>query len=116
MSIRPARRENRVILPLTIRPGGWISRRIEALVTDLPQPDSPTSARILPRLMWNVTPSTACNAPCSVKKCTPRSSTVSSTSPSVVAVSRVGSGAAFKEAGGVRDKTSGGTNGATGQR
>ena len=50
-------------------------------VTDLPEPDSPTTARISPGASSNDTPSTACTTPSSVAKDTFRSSTVRSGSP-----------------------------------
>ena len=47
-------------------------------VTDLPQPDSPTTASTSPGLTSNETPSTAWTIPSSVRKLTRRSSTSSS--------------------------------------
>src|SRR5690349_17913049 len=43
-------------------------------VTDLPQPDSPTTQRVLPRGMLKLTPSTALTTPACVKKCACKSS------------------------------------------
>ncbi len=45
-------------------------------VTDLPQPDSPTTARISPARRSNDTPSTACTTPSSVANDTARSRTL----------------------------------------
>ncbi|GAV33936.1 hypothetical protein ROTAS13_01595 [Roseomonas sp. TAS13] len=42
---------------------GSISRITSRAVVDLPQPDSPTSARVSPRFRRNPTPSTARTAP-----------------------------------------------------
>ena len=65
--------------PLAIFPGGVaISRMIESAVTDLPQPDSPTSAKISERPMLKDTPSTAFNRPLDVWNCV-QSSLTSST-------------------------------------
>ena len=55
------------IAPPRIRPGGLgTSRRIEAAVTLLPQPDSPTSPSVRPASIVNDTPSTARTSPASV--------------------------------------------------
>ncbi len=62
--------------PPTIRPGGVGTRRIiDSAVMLLPQPDSPTIARISPRLSANEMPSTALTRPWRVKKTVRRSST-----------------------------------------
>jgi hypothetical protein len=51
-------------LPPSIRPGGdWIRRRIERLVTDLPEPDSPTRPRVSPLWSSKETLSTALTVP-----------------------------------------------------
>jgi hypothetical protein len=55
-----------MISPEAISPGGIISRIIERLVTDFPLPDSPTSARVLPRSMTKLTSSTALTVPARV--------------------------------------------------
>jgi hypothetical protein len=56
------------IEPPTMRPGGQaISRRIDIAVTLLPQPDSPTTARVSPASTWIDTPSTARVMPSRVK-------------------------------------------------
>ena len=55
--------------PLTICPcGACTSCMSDRLVTDLPQPDSPTTPTVAPLGMENVTPSTALATPASVKK------------------------------------------------
>ena len=56
---RPSKR----ISPLTILPGWPSSRSTEKEVTLLPQPDSPTSPTISPRLTRKLTPSTALTTP-----------------------------------------------------
>src|SRR5260370_641219 len=77
---RPARR----IAPDTMRPGGEGTRRsTDSAVTLLPQPDSPTIARVSPGMTWNETPSTARTTPSRVKNQVLRS-----------AISRSGLGAA----------------------
>ena len=45
------------------------------LVTDLPEPDSPTMPRVWPRSTWKESPSTDFTTPSSVVKCTCRSRT-----------------------------------------
>ncbi len=45
------------------------------LVTDLPDPDSPTMPSVWPRSTWNDSPSTDFTTPSSVVKCTSRSRT-----------------------------------------
>ena len=53
-------RPSNITSPLTMRPGGvGMSRMIDRLVTDLPDPDSPTMPRVSPRSRSNDTPSTA---------------------------------------------------------
>ncbi|CPJ37507.1 Protein of uncharacterised function (DUF1602) [Bordetella pertussis] len=54
------------ISPSTTSPGGSISPSSENPVTDLPEPDSPTSPTISPRRTTRSTPSTAGQAPASV--------------------------------------------------
>ena len=52
-----------------MRPGGvGISRMMLSAVTLLPHPDSPTTPRVSPLLMWRSMPSTARTTPSSVKK------------------------------------------------
>src|SRR6202521_2982050 len=53
-----------------MRPGGFgISPMIDKLVTDLPEPDSPTTASVSPVFRANETSSTDLTTPASVKKC-----------------------------------------------
>ena len=67
--------------PPAIRPGGeGMSPMMERLVTDLPEPDSPTTARVSPRRTVSETPSTDLTNPPSVWKCVRRSSTDSTRS------------------------------------
>ena len=47
----------------------------EFIANDLPEPDSPTSASVSPRLILNDTLRTACSAPCCCRKSTDRSVT-----------------------------------------
>ena len=69
--------------PETSRPGGeGTSRRTDIAVTDLPQPDSPTSPSVSPGASESETPSTARNSPNEVSKETRRSSIRSAASPS----------------------------------
>ena len=50
--------------PPVMRPGGMGMRPMMlCTVTDLPQPDSPTMARVLPRSKEKETPRTACTVP-----------------------------------------------------
>ena len=56
---------------------GGSSRMIESADTDLPEPDSPTMARISPRPTSKLMPSTARTMPREVAKWTCKSSTVS---------------------------------------
>ena len=51
---------------------------MELAVTDLPQPDSPTTASVSPSSTWKETPSTARFTPSGVRKCVCRFSTSSS--------------------------------------
>ncbi len=86
--------------PPTILPGGLGTRRMtESAVTLLPQPDSPTMARVSPRRTLNETSSTALNSPELVKKtvCRPFTSrTVASLGASLI--SRAASGQGCREA------------------
>ena len=53
--------------PETMRPGGsGMSRISDSAVMLLPQPDSPTIARVSPEATWKSTPSTALTMPCRV--------------------------------------------------
>jgi hypothetical protein len=62
------------MLPLAMRPGGdATSRMIDSAVTDLPQPDSPTTPSVVPRGTANETPSTARTVPRSVRNSVTRS-------------------------------------------
>ena len=55
---------SRKTLPPTMWPGGEGTRRMmDRLVTDLPQPDSPTIPKVSPRRSWKLTPSTAFATP-----------------------------------------------------
>jgi hypothetical protein len=63
------------ISPVTL---AWVplcSPRIAWLVTDLPDPDSPTMPRVVPRSNVKLSPSTAWTSPSSVGNCTRRSRT-----------------------------------------
>src|SRR6202011_3043960 len=61
-----------------MRPGGGgIRRNIDSAVTLLPQPLSPTIARVSPGMTWNETPSTARTTPSRVKNQVFRSATSS---------------------------------------
>src|SRR5262245_51995988 len=65
--------------PPTMRPAGsGTSRTRDRHVTDLPEPDSPTSARVSPAPTAKLTPSTALMTPRRVKKDVRRSSTTRS--------------------------------------
>src|SRR5262245_29752636 len=65
--------------PPTMRPAGSGTRRTsDRHVTDLPEPDSPTSASVCPASSVKLTPSTALVTPRRVKKWVVRSSTSSS--------------------------------------
>ena len=55
-----------------------MSRRIESAPTDLPQPDSPTTATVSPSPTSYEMPSTAFTTPADVSKCVRSSSTSSS--------------------------------------
>ncbi len=67
-------------LPAAICPPAWsVSRRIAPAVTDLPEPDSPTIASVLPGCTSKLRSSTARKSPCSVAKSTDRPRTDSST-------------------------------------
>ncbi len=57
------------ISPATISPGWPIRPMTDSDVTDLPQPDSPTSPRTSPRSIWSDTSSTALTTPSRVSKC-----------------------------------------------
>ena len=51
-------------VPETMRPGGsGMSRISDSAVMLLPQPDSPTIARVSPEATWKSTPSTALTMP-----------------------------------------------------
>ena len=58
-----------------LRPVPLCSPRIAWLVTDLPEPDSPTMPSVLPRSSVKLSPSTARTRPSSVGNCTRRSRT-----------------------------------------
>ena len=57
------------MVPPTIFPGGFGTRRmIDSAVMDLPQPDSPTTAKVSPRRSEKETSSTAFTIPERVKR------------------------------------------------
>src|SRR5258706_5270721 len=63
-----------VIEPAAMRPGGDATRRmIDSAVTDLPEPDSPTTPSVPRSGISNDTPSTARTVPCSVRNSVTRS-------------------------------------------
>src|SRR3954453_7922454 len=82
-SLSPRRsRPARWIAPDTILPGGaGTRRRIDSAVALLPQPDSPTIAKVSPGMTWNETPSTARTMPSRVKNQVFSSATSSSGRP-----------------------------------
>ncbi len=86
--------------PPTILPGGSGTRRItESAVTLLPQPDSPTMAKVSPRRTLNETSSTALNSPDAVKKTVCRPFTSRTVSPiDASLISRAASGRGCREA------------------
>ena len=59
-------RPSKMTSPASIRPGVPMSRRIESDVTDLPQPDSPTSPTTSSRATVKSTPVTARTTPARV--------------------------------------------------
>jgi hypothetical protein len=61
------------IFPRVMLAEGGRIRRIACAVTDLPDPDSPTSARVRPRCTSRDRPCKASNGPVSVRKATARS-------------------------------------------
>ncbi len=61
------------IEPSTVVASGLCRPRMVRLVTDLPDPDSPTMPSVLPRARSKERPSTALTVPSSVEKCTFRS-------------------------------------------
>jgi hypothetical protein len=63
--------------PAAIRAASGSSRSTDSAAIDLPQPDSPTSARHSPRASSRSTPSTAHSAPCGVSMRVRRPSSVS---------------------------------------
>ena len=67
----------RSMRPCCTRPLSGNSRRIDSAVIDLPQPDSPTSAKVSPRVSVSDSASTACTSPLSVSRTVSRASTVS---------------------------------------
>ena len=85
-------RPSNMIRPPATRPAGFASRRMTARAdTDLPQPDSPTSAMVSPGRTDQLTPSTALTTPRPVENSTRRSSTEMSGSAMAAAVADVGS-------------------------
>ena len=68
---------SKVMLPLATWPGFCSRPMTESDVTDLPEPDSPTTARISPQSMEKVTPSTARTMPFLVGNSVTRSLTSS---------------------------------------
>src|SRR5688572_21290727 len=79
----PAGSRNR-IRPRTMRPAFGSRRRIDWAITDLPDPDSPTSASTRPRRSVKSTPRTASMWPPATAKDTCRSCTRSSSAPAAV--------------------------------
>ena len=76
---------SKTILPETIFPGGMgINLIKESMVTDFPQPDSPTIPRVSPFLRSKEIPSTALTVPQRVVKCVRKSSTDNITSVSIL--------------------------------
>ena len=73
-----------MIFPLTGADDLRCRPRMAELDTDLPEPDSPTMPRVLPRSRVNVRPSTALTTPSAVGKWTLRSLTESIRFPSVI--------------------------------
>ena len=68
VSVSRSRPLNR-IAPVSLPGGSGIRRRIDMAVTDLPQPLSPTMARVSPASTWKDTPSTARLMPSGLWKC-----------------------------------------------
>ena len=59
----------KLISPFLIRPASpWNNLVIALVVTDFPEPDSPTIARVSPLLIKKSTPLTACTSPASISK------------------------------------------------
>ena len=72
----PAWRPRSSMEPLSIWPPPFSTRRISASeVTDLPEPDSPTTASVWPACTSKLRLLTTCTRPCSVLKLTDRSRT-----------------------------------------
>src|SRR2546423_10193395 len=63
------------MLPLTMRPGSGMRRRMDGAVIDLPLLDSPTMPTVSPLFTSKLTPSTALTTPLEVKKWVLRPST-----------------------------------------
>jgi hypothetical protein len=74
-------RPSSLMLPVICVRLGLCRPRTAMLLTDLPEPDSPTMARVRPRRAWYVRLETALTTPSSVGKATERSLTSSTTSP-----------------------------------
>jgi hypothetical protein len=71
-------RSSKAMLPAVRTGGSVISLRIDIAVTDFPEPDSPTIARVSPSSTENETPSTARTTPSRVAICVLKLSTLSS--------------------------------------
>ena len=69
--------------PPTMRPGRSTMFRIDRAVTDLPQPDSPSTHSVCPTCTAKSTPSTDRTTPSLVKKCVRRSCTRNSGSSGI---------------------------------
>ena len=68
-STRPWLGESNTMLPSTIAPFLGTMRRMDWVVTLLPQPLSPAMPRVSPGAMSKLRPSTALTVPCREKKC-----------------------------------------------
>ena len=63
LSFRMSLPSKRISPPLTMVLASGLRRMMLLAVTDLPEPDSPTMARVSPRLRSKVAPRTACTSP-----------------------------------------------------
>jgi hypothetical protein len=62
-SLRRSSPSKRISPPLTMVFAAGLRRMMLLAATDLPEPDSPTIARVSPRLRSKVAPRTACTSP-----------------------------------------------------
>ena len=76
-------RPSSLMLPVIWVRLGLCSPSTAMLLTDLPEPDSPTMASVRPRRAWYVRLETALTTPSSVGKATERSLTSRTTSPAL---------------------------------